>query len=391
MRSRLPHAVGLQAHLYSSIRDARFDNRVHLLQGLGATADTLVLGLIACVTPSCLTVPNPVSSFSVASCTTMAPPDMSDGLQIAQPETYPEAVHRYSMNTDTKLPQLRDQSHREMRETRVRPSHDRMSYDPGPRSVQSEFGATNIEVPVDLWKKIFDHRRRNFWIIVILAVVISGALIGGSIGGALVVQNKADAYVRLVLSMTTASVADATSRSAAASAASASAASVAAASVTASLGQASSTATSTSSSASSTSSAGNDQDNVATYAARPFGAIQSINATCPSTLLVSSQLEGKTSDISGRYRYNCLDNTNIPDLPNLVAFTAYSLEQCVDACSQYSAMNNSTSTTCKAAVINADFSQRYESANGANCWLKSGAGDASTGQPGYTAAVLQES
>jgi hypothetical protein len=85
-----------------------------------------------------------------------------------------------------------------------------------------------------------------------------------------------------------------------------------------------------------------------------------------------------------------LDNTNIPDLPNLMSFTAYTLEQCVDACSQYSAMGNGTNATCRAAVVNADFSQQYLSGNGANCWLKSGAGDARTGQTGYTAAVLQE-
>ena len=125
------------------------------------------------------------------------------------------------------------------------------------------------------------------------------------------------------------------------------------------------------------------------YTVRPFGAIQSINTTCPSTLFTSSRLEGKTSDISGRYMYSCLDSTNILD-STLMSFTAYTLEQCVDACSQYSAMHSSIDNICKAAVISSDFSGRYETANGANCWLKSGAGNASTGQSGYTAAVLRE-
>ena len=125
------------------------------------------------------------------------------------------------------------------------------------------------------------------------------------------------------------------------------------------------------------------------YIALPFGTIQSINTTCPSTLLISSRLEGKTSDISGVYTYSCLDSTNILD-STLMSFTAYTLEQCVDACSQYSAMDSSTNNTCKAAVISSDFRGRYETANGANCWLKSGAGNASTGQNGYTAAVLRE-
>jgi hypothetical protein len=124
----------------------------------------------------------------------MALPDMSDGLQIAQPETYPEAVHRYSTNNDTKLPQLHDQSHQEM-QTPGRRSLERVSFEPSPRSVQSEFGP-NLEVPVDLWKKVFVHRRRNFWYTVILSVVIVGALVGGLIGAALFVQNKTDEYAR---------------------------------------------------------------------------------------------------------------------------------------------------------------------------------------------------
>ena len=38
--------------------------------------------------------------------------------------------------------------------------------------------------------RILGIRRRNFWILVVLAVVLVGATIGGSIGGVLAVQNK---------------------------------------------------------------------------------------------------------------------------------------------------------------------------------------------------------
>jgi hypothetical protein len=130
------------------------------------------------------------------------------------------------------------------------------------------------------------------------------------------------------------------------------------------------------------------QDSSGVYTARPFGAIQSINTTCPSTTLVSSQLEGKTTNISGRYTYSCLDSTNILDGSDLMSFTAYTLEQCVDACSQYSAMGNKNET-CKAVVINSQFRQSYETGNGANCWLKGTAENASTGKTGYTAAILR--
>jgi uncharacterized protein involved in exopolysaccharide biosynthesis len=40
-------------------------------------------------------------------------------------------------------------------------------------------------------RKVFGIWRRNFWILVILAIVLVGATIGGSMGGVLAVQNKA--------------------------------------------------------------------------------------------------------------------------------------------------------------------------------------------------------
>jgi hypothetical protein len=39
--------------------------------------------------------------------------------------------------------------------------------------------------------RIFGVRRRNFWFLLVLAFVLIGATIGGSIGGVLAVQNKA--------------------------------------------------------------------------------------------------------------------------------------------------------------------------------------------------------
>ncbi|KNG52152.1 hypothetical protein TW65_00619 [Stemphylium lycopersici] len=264
-------------------------------------------------------------------------PQSSEGLQIAQPETYPEAVNRYSIHGDTKLPQHN-----------VHPNADeRTSFRPGPHSDQSEYGAT-VEVSPDMLKKFFAHRQRKFWFIVVFTLFIVGTLIGSSIGGALSAAEDES------------SSADAPEE--------------------------------TPSSDPTPTSANNPSEyweTDTTYTARPFGAVQSINATCPSTLLVSSRLEDKTSDISGRYTYNCLDSTNILSDSNLMGLTAYTLEQCVDACSQYSAMG-SANGTCKAAVINSDFRQRYETGNGANCWLKGGAEDASTAKKGYTAAVLRE-
>ncbi|EUC48607.1 hypothetical protein COCMIDRAFT_86783 [Bipolaris oryzae ATCC 44560] len=281
-------------------------------------------------------------------------PRSSEGLQIAEPEPYPEAVNRYSPNPDTKLPQLQDQSGPDEASIRTRPSREHISFRPGPYSDQSGYGPT-IEVPPDMVKKFFAHRRRKFLFIVVFTLFIVGTLIGSSIGGALYVQDKAEQSASESETSTNAADEDPASSSTLAPAEP-------------------STQTLPSSAA---------------YTARPFGTIQSINTTCPSTLLLSSQLEGKTSGLSGRYTYSCLDNTNILDEPNLMAFTAYTLEQCVDACSQYSVMTNKNET-CKAVVINSQFRERYETGYGANCWLKGSADNASTGKAGYTAVVLRE-
>ncbi|XP_014551604.1 hypothetical protein COCVIDRAFT_30878 [Bipolaris victoriae FI3] len=281
-------------------------------------------------------------------------PRSSEGLQIAEPEPYPEAVNRYSPNRDTKLPQLHDQTSPDEASIRTRPSQERVSFRPGPYSDQSGYGPT-IEVPSDMMKKFFAHRRRKFCFIVIFTLFIVGTLIGSSIGGALYVQDKAEQ---------SASESEATNNPV----------------------DEDSTSSSTSAPAEPST---QTQPSSAVYTARPFGTIQSINTTCPSTLLISSQLEGKTSEISGRYTYSCLDDTNILDEPNLMAFTAYTLEQCVDACSQYSAISY-RNETCKAVVISSQFREKYETGYGANCWLKGSADNGSTGKSGYTAAVLRE-
>jgi len=122
--------------------------------------------------------------------------DMSDGLQIAQPETYPEAVNRYSANGDTKLPQINDDDDGgrdrlpRTRSSHLRGSHDILSYRTALDSDQDQ--APHIQVPPDMWKKFFAHRRRKYWFTIAMSFTIVAALVGTSIGGGLVVQEKAD-------------------------------------------------------------------------------------------------------------------------------------------------------------------------------------------------------
>ncbi|USP73584.1 hypothetical protein yc1106_00858 [Curvularia clavata] len=277
----------------------------------------------------------------------------AEGLQIAEIETYPEAVHRYTPTRDTKLPQLHDHSvpDEEASICSTRLSQERISFRLGPGSDHSGCGTT-LEVPPDLVKRFYDHRRRRFCFIIVFTLFILGAVIAASIGGSLYVQERAQKAAAAAADKTEQTLAPNTT-AAAVEAPDAS------------------------------------QGSSGTYSARPFSAIQLINSTCPSTILVSSQLEGKANNISGRYAYDCLDSTDILDGSDLMAFTAYTLEQCVDACSQYSAMANKNET-CKAVVINSQFLQSYETGNGANCWLKGTAESASKGKTGYTAAILRK-
>ena len=123
-------------------------------------------------------------------------PGSSEGLQIAEPEVYPEAVNRYTPTRDTKLPQLHDQSSPDAASICTRTSQERVSFHPGPRSDQSGSGTT-IEVPPDMLKKFCAHRWRKFCFLVVFTLFIVGTFIGSSIGGALYVQDKAGQYVGL--------------------------------------------------------------------------------------------------------------------------------------------------------------------------------------------------
>jgi hypothetical protein len=50
-----------------------------------------------------------------------------------------------------------------------------------------------------MWKKFFAHRRRKYWFTIAISITIVAALVGTSIGGALVVQEKSDKYALVLL------------------------------------------------------------------------------------------------------------------------------------------------------------------------------------------------
>jgi hypothetical protein len=82
--------------------------------------------------------------------------------------------------------------------------------------------------------------------------------------------------------------------------------------------------------------------------------------------------------------YNCAEFTDIYTVGNLVGIVAYTVQQCIDACSS---MNNVTrSSTCVAVAINNALWFEYEK-NGANCFLQNVTGP-KMGNLGVTVAVL---
>lgn len=104
-------------------------------------------------------------------------------------------------------------------------------------------------------------------------------------------------------------------------------------------------------------------------------------------------LEDGAPEIAPGTRYSCTNNAAITaPSSDIFSFTAYSLQQCLDACTQYNYM--SKSPPCDAIVIegnlNSGVKGRYKLGNGANCWLKQGALESSlmTTQ-GSTAVVIK--
>lgn len=114
----------------------------------------------------------------------------------------------------------------------------------------------------------------------------------------------------------------------------------------------------------------------------PLSNISTIDITCPSTTIDS--LQG--TDLKGEYRYNCLEKMNIRTLPDIMGLSVYTLQQCVDACSQYNYIQQNA--TCQAIVISADVTTQYHSGNGANCFLKYALEDTNRREDSWTAAIL---
>jgi hypothetical protein len=66
--------------------------------------------------------------------------------------------------------------------------------------------------------------------------------------------------------------------------------------------------------------------------------------------------------------YNCTKLSGIQG-SDLTGISAYSIQQCIDACSTYNSIAGEDK--CKAVVLNRNLKNMYTENKGGNCWLKS--------------------
>jgi hypothetical protein len=89
-----------------------------------------------------------------------------------------------------------------------------------------------------------------------------------------------------------------------------------------------------------------------------------------------------------KYTYKCQNNRNIANgNSDIASFTAYTLQQCFDACSQWNEMGRAN-VSCVAAVVSSKLAITRASGNGANCWLKSNAISGAMNDVNITTGVL---
>jgi hypothetical protein len=187
-----------------------------------------------------------------------------------------------------------------------------------------------------LQRTILGLRRRNFWILVVLAVVVVIAAVGGAVGGSMAVRQSNDEPV-LRASPSPSAVSSTPS-----------------ASVSASQISTNRTAAATQ-----------------TYLPPAAKDVVWIDTSCPSSPLRSWD--------NGRYA--CTEDRNIQG-GDITGISAYSIQQCIDACSTWNAGEGSSGKKCKAVAIGADLEHAYEINKGANCWLKEAAAPLTVYTPG---------
>jgi hypothetical protein len=83
--------------------------------------------------------------------------------------------------------------------------------------------------------------------------------------------------------------------------------------------------------------------------------------------------------------YDCIAQRNANEVGDIIAFEAYTIQQCVDACSNMNIIAGSVK--CRAVAMTNGLNYEWHNNVAANCWLKS-ASQPSQEQDNTTLAVL---
>ena len=83
--------------------------------------------------------------------------------------------------------------------------------------------------------------------------------------------------------------------------------------------------------------------------------------------------------------YDCIAQRNAKEVGDIIAFVAYTIQQCVDACSNMNVIAGSVK--CRAVAMTDGINHEWDNNVAANCWLKS-ASQPSQQQDNTTLAVL---
>jgi hypothetical protein len=96
------------------------------------------------------------------------------------------------------------------------------------------------------------------------------------------------------------------------------------------------------------------------YAPLPAASVSEIDVSCPPNLRA-------LNDNNNNYQYDCSTDTNILG-GDITGMYAYSLQQCIDACSTMNLVRGAL--ICKAVALDRDALAAYRKNHGAICWLE---------------------
>ncbi|KAH7392147.1 hypothetical protein DE146DRAFT_634318 [Phaeosphaeria sp. MPI-PUGE-AT-0046c] len=197
--------------------------------------------------------------------------------------------------------------------------------------LESFLGGDTLDVVQPKSRTILGLQKRHFVIYLTVLLFVVAATIGGSVGGAFAVQQSRKAPKEVL---------------------------------------ASDGSTTTPSASSLPSSSG------IFYVPPPAGSVLAIDTQCASKL--------QSWDHS---TYSCHSGQDIPGQGDIAAMTAYTIQQCIDACSSMSTIPGAPK--CRAVAIGKTLSHEYNVNKGANCWLKNVTGQMSSNTD-YVVATLDE-